>query len=152
MILPPLVFPGRSRESNIQWTMFVRLFVCLFSIEIQTASPISVTFGLGIFFNDGKVLSCVLTQYPNHRGQGAQNRDQWGLCSLNGAIWQGLKRTKVVEHPCFSGGAHVFGIWIWKDLGSICFWRHSQTYSGKVYKTKVVVQLPSSKLGLVLIF
>jgi hypothetical protein len=33
------------------------------------------------------------------------------------------------------GADHVFGpvIWIWKDLGPMCFWSHSQSFSGKDY-------------------
>ncbi len=47
-------------------------------MEIQTASLISVTFVMVIFFNGGKVLSCVLTQYHNLWGRGGQNRARGG--------------------------------------------------------------------------
>ncbi len=40
------------------------MFVCMFSIEIQTVRLISVKFGMGIFFDSGKVLSWVSTPYP----------------------------------------------------------------------------------------
>ncbi len=44
---------------------------------------------------------------------------------------------------------HTFGpvIRIWKDLGPMCFWSHGQSFSGKVYETKVTVHLPNSKEG-----
>jgi hypothetical protein len=32
----------------------------------------------------------------------------------------------------------------------MCFWSHGQSFSGKVYKTKVRVHLPNSKVGQVL--
>jgi hypothetical protein len=32
----------------------------------------------------------------------------------------------------------------------MCFWSHSQTFSGKVYNSKVRVHLPNSKVGQVL--
>ncbi len=51
------------------------------------------------------------------------------------------------------GVDHIFGpiIWIWKDLGPMYFWSHGQSFSGKVYQTKVRVHLPNSKVGQVLI-
>jgi len=47
---------------------------------------------------------------------------------------------------------HIFGpiIWIWKDVGPMCFWSHGQALSGKVYYTKVVARLPNSKVVQVL--
>ncbi len=50
--------------------MCVCVFVCLFCIEIQTARPISMKFGMGVVLEGEKVLSWVLTPYPNPRGQG----------------------------------------------------------------------------------
>jgi hypothetical protein len=32
----------------------------------------------------------------------------------------------------------------------MCFWSHGQSFSGKVYETKVIVHLPNSKVGQVL--
>ena len=32
----------------------------------------------------------------------------------------------------------------------MCFWSHGQSFSGKVYKTKVIMHLPNSKVGQVL--
>jgi hypothetical protein len=50
------------------------------------------------------------------------------------------------------GMDHILGpvIRIWKDLGPMCFWSHGQSFSGKVYQTKVRVHLPNSKVGQVL--
>ncbi len=47
------------------------------------------------------------------------------------------------------GADHIFQpvIWIWEDLGPMCFWSHGQSFSGKVYQTKVRVHLPNSKVG-----
>jgi hypothetical protein len=33
----------------------------------------------------------------------------------------------------------------------MCFWSHGQSFSGKVYETKVIVHLPNSKVGQVFI-
>jgi hypothetical protein len=47
------------------------------------------------------------------------------------------------------GADHIFGtlIRIWKDLGHMCFWSHAQSFSGKVYYTRVVAHHPNSQLG-----
>jgi len=49
--------------------------VCVFSIDIQTAKSILVKFGMGIFFDGRKVLSLVLTGYPNPGVRGALNEN-----------------------------------------------------------------------------
>jgi len=50
------------------------------------------------------------------------------------------------------GADHIFVpvIQIWKDVGPRCFWSHVQSFSGKVYYTKVVLRLPNSKVVQVL--
>ena len=42
------------------------------------------------------------------------------------------------------GVGHLFGpqIWIWKDLGPVCFWSRGPSLSSRVYKIKVVVYVP----------
>ena len=55
------------------WGVFVRVFVCVFvclsSKEIQTSGPILVKFGKEVFLEGGKVLGGVLT--PTTQVQGA---------------------------------------------------------------------------------
>jgi hypothetical protein len=45
------------------------MYVCMFSIEIQTAQTISVKLGTGILLGGGKVLIWVPTPHPDPRGQ-----------------------------------------------------------------------------------
>ncbi len=75
--------------------------VCVFSIEIQTERLILVKFGIstGIFFDGGKVLSWVLTPYPDPQGQGPP---KWEQGCLNHAIWQKIYKSKVVGPTCLS--------------------------------------------------
>jgi len=65
---------------------------------------------------------------------------------------QKLKKTKVVGKICLVGADHIFVpiIWIWKDLGPMCFWSHGKPSPGKVSKMKVVEHLPNRKVGQVL--
>jgi hypothetical protein len=84
--------------------VWVWVCVCVFSIEMQIAWPmILVKFDTGILLNGGKVLDWVLMPYPYPWVQWSQNRFL-GECSFNSATWQNLTKTKVVGHPCFSGG------------------------------------------------
>ncbi len=71
------------------------------------------------------------------------------LCSLIHVLTK-LNKTKDVAHTnILVGVKHIFWpvIWIQKDLGPMCFWSDGQSFSGKVYNTKVVVHLPNSKVG-----
>jgi hypothetical protein len=74
------------------------------------------------------------------------------LCSLKSVLTE-LNKTKDVAHTnVLVGVKHIFWpvIWIQRDLGPMCFWSHGQSFSGKVYNTKVVVHLPNSNVGQVL--
>ncbi len=51
---------------------------------------------------------------------------------------------------CWSATHFLHIIRIKKDLGAICFWSHGQSFSSKVYITKVRVHLQNSKVGQVL--
>jgi hypothetical protein len=59
-------------------------------------------------------------------------------------IKQNLKGRSVLV-----GADNISGpvIWIWKDVGPMCFWSHGQSFSGKFYYTKGVVLFPSSQLA-----
>ncbi len=46
------------------------MYVCMLSIEIQTAQTISVKLGTGILLGGGKVLIWVSTPHRDPRGQG----------------------------------------------------------------------------------
>ncbi len=75
------------------------------------------------------------------------------LCSHNLVLWWKFNKTKYIAHiNVLVHVKHIFWpvIWIQKDLGPMCFWSHGQSFSGKVYKTKVVVRLPNIKVGQVL--
>ncbi len=77
----------------------------------------------------------VLTLYPNPRGQGGPKLGLGCIHSRKSETRQHFYKTKVIGKDCFSGADHIFGpvIWIWKDLGPMCFWSHGRTFSGKVY-------------------
>jgi hypothetical protein len=100
-------------------------------------------------FKAGRFLAGFWACTPTPWDQGGPKRGPGCLCSLNRPIWQKLYTTKVVGHTCLVGANHICGsiIWIWKDPGSMCFWSHGQSFSNRVYKTKVVVHLTSSQLG-----
>jgi hypothetical protein len=55
-------------------------------------------------------------------------------------------KQKLLGARVLVGVDHIFGfvIWIWKDLGPMYFWIHGQSFSSRVYKTKVVVHLLNS--------
>ena len=109
-------------------------------------------FGIGIYFDGRKVLSYVSTLYLNPRGQGALSR-VWGCtCSLNHSTRQEVYSTKVVGKVSFSGGGSNFSVHN-PDLevpGPHVLLSCSQSFPGGVYKTKVVVCLPSGQRGQVL--
>ncbi len=92
-------------------------------------------FGIGIYFEGRKVLSMVLTLYPDPRGQGGPKQGVGGIYSLNCETRQNFYNTKVVGKDHFSGGGSYF--WAHNpDLegpGPMCFWSHGQSFSGKVY-------------------
>jgi hypothetical protein len=94
-----------------------------------------VKFGIGIYFDGGKILKKVSTLYPDPRGQGALKQGMGCIYSLNRETRQKFYNTKVVGKDPFRGADHNFGpvIWIWKDLGPMCFWSHGQSFSGKAY-------------------
>ncbi len=74
------------------------------------------------------------------------------LCSLNRVITK-LNKTKDVAHiNVLIKVKHIFWpvILIQKDLSPMCFWSHGESFSGKVYNTKVVLHLPNSKVGQIL--
>jgi hypothetical protein len=74
-------------------------------------------------------------------------------CALIPGVWGALKRVwgastastvrlgknfikqKLLGRTVLVRADHIFGpiIWIWKDLGTMCFWSHGQPFSGKVY-------------------
>ena len=65
-------------------------------------------FGIGIYFDGGKVLKIVSTLYPDPRGQGALKQGMGCIYSLNRETRQKLYSTKVVGKDCFSGGGSYF--------------------------------------------
>jgi hypothetical protein len=62
-----------NSKHNIPTYIYTHIYIYLFIIEIQTVSPILVKFGIRIYFDGRKVLSDVVTLYPNPQGQGALN-------------------------------------------------------------------------------
>ncbi len=121
------------------------MFVCLFSVEIQTARPISVKFDFGIFFDGGKVLSWVLTPYPNPRGPGALYRVPGGFAASTVRLGENIRKQNLKGAPVLVVADCVVRpvIWVLKDLGPICYWSHGQSFSGRFYNTKVAVHVPS---------
>jgi hypothetical protein len=58
-------------------------------------------------------------------------------------------KQKLYGRSVLVGADYSFGpiIWIWKDLGPMCFWSHSQSFSGKISKMKLLQHLPNKKMG-----
>ena len=97
-------------------------------------------FGIGIYFDGEKVLKMVSTLYPNPGVRGALNR-VWGASTASTVrLAKNFIKQKLYGRTVLVGADHIFGtlIWIWKDLGPMCFWSHGHSFSGKVYYTKVV--------------
>jgi hypothetical protein len=71
------------------------------------------------------------------------------LCSLNPVLTKLNKTKDVAPTNVLVEVKHIFWpvIWIQKDLGPMCFWSNGQSFSGKVYNTKVAVHLPNIIMG-----
>jgi hypothetical protein len=67
-----------------------------------------VKFGIGIYFDGGKVLETVSTLYPDPRGQGALKQGMGCIYSLNRETSQKIYKTKVVGKDHFSRGGSYF--------------------------------------------
>ena len=65
-------------------------------------------FGIGIYFDGGKVLKIVSTLYPDPRGQGALKQGMGCIYSLNRETRQKFYKTKVVGKDHFSRGGSYF--------------------------------------------
>ncbi len=85
-------------------------------------------------------------------GSGGPKQGLQSIYSLNCETRQKFYKTKVVGNVFLVGADHIFGpvIRIWKNLGPMCFWCHGQSFSGKVYETKVIVHFSNRKVGQVL--
>jgi hypothetical protein len=69
------------------------------------------------------------------RVRGALNR-VWGASTASTVrLGKNFIKQKLLGRTILVGVDHIFGpvIWIWKDLGPMCFWSHGQSFSGKVY-------------------
>ncbi len=84
------------------------IYIYSYPIEIQTVRPILVKFGIEIYFDGRKVLSMVLTLYPDPRGQGALKQGMGCIYSLNRETRQKFYKTKVVGKDGFRGGRIIF--------------------------------------------
>jgi hypothetical protein len=92
-----------------EWRLqFEVLYIYSYLIEIITVGPILVKFGIGIYFDGGKVLSMVLTLYPDPRVRGALKQGMGCIYSLNCEARQNFYKTKVVRKDHFSGGRSYF--------------------------------------------
>jgi len=72
---------------------------------------------------------------PTPRVRGALNR-VWGASTASTVgLGKNYIKQKLWGRTVLVGADHIFGpvIWIWKDLGPMCFWSHGQSFSGKVY-------------------
>ena len=76
------------------------MYVCLFSIEIQTAGWIGMKFGTEVVLEGGKVLGGGgFDPVPPPPGYGVRKGGTGCLWSLNRAFWQKLYKTKVAGNP-----------------------------------------------------
>ena len=69
-----------------------------------------------------------------------------GFWSLSCVFGQKIYQKKLQGTPNSVGVGHLIGphIWIWKDLGLVCFWSHGVSLSKRVYNTKVAVNISNS--------
>ena len=101
--------------------MWVCLFVCVFSIEIQTAGPIGTKFGTEVVL---KFLGGVSARYPHPPGTGCVK----GVRGASGAstmrFGKNFIKQKLQGTPDLVGAGHLFGpqIRIRKDLGPLEPW------------------------------
>ena len=110
--------------------MSVCLFVCVFSIEIQTAGRIGMKFGTEVVL-EGREGSWggVLTRYPHPPDTGCVK----GVRGASGAstvrFGENFIKLKLQGTPDLVGAGHLFGpqIWIRKDLGPLSFWSHGHS-------------------------
>ena len=113
--------------------------------QVLTPTPIplprvgSFKWGPGNFAVSNYPHSCKWVKQSLHvkrQSMGAQMWTGW-ICSLKHVTYILL------------GANHIFGsiISIWNDLVPMYFWNHGQSFSGRVYKTKVVVHLLNSWLN-----
>ncbi len=70
-----------------------------------------------------------------NQGSGALNRAWSASTASTMQLGEYFIKQKLQASPVLVGADHVFGpvIWIWKDLGPMCFRSHGQSFSGKVY-------------------
>ena len=55
-------------------------------------------------------------------------------------------KQKLLDTPNLVGVGLLIApqIWIWEDLGPVCFWSHGASFPRRVYNIKVVVNVPNS--------
>ena len=127
--------------------------VCLFESSERPGrwtNPHQIWYG-GLIYK-GQVIGYVSAPGVDPRGQGGPKQGLESIYSRNRETRKFFYKTKVVGKVCFSGGGSYF--WARNpDLegpGPMCFWSHGESFSGKGYKTKVIMHLPNSKVGQVL--
>ena len=122
------------------------MYVCLFSIQNQTAGKIAMKFGTEVVLKGGKVLGGFWLGTPDPVGMGCI-KGVWVPLEPQPCILAKLYKTKVAGHPHFSlsvlyrnpnhqmDGNEIWGhifrpkIWIQKDLGPMSFCSHVHSYS-----------------------
>ena len=101
------------------------VFVCVFSIEIQTAGQIGTKFGMEVVLEGGKVS----TRYPHPPGTGCIKGERGASGASTVFFGENFIKQKLQGTPDLVGAGHLFGpqIRIWKDLGPLSFWSHGHS-------------------------
>ena len=78
--------------------------------------------------------------------QGAQKGVPWDSGASAVYFGENFKKQKLLGTLNLVGVGHLFRpqIWIWKNLGPVSFWSRGHSLSRRVYKIKVVVNVPNS--------
>ena len=103
------------------------MFVCLFSIEIQTAAWIGMKFGTEVVL-EGEGSWGVSAQYPT-QDTGCVKGVQGASGASGVHFGKNFIKQKLQGTPDFVRAGHLFGpeIWIRKDLGHLSFWSHGHS-------------------------
>ena len=83
---------------------------------------------------------------PSSQGPGDLKGGPSGVLEPQQCIFGFNFLTKKLQGtPKLVGVGHLIGpqIWVWKNLGPVCFWSHG-TFPRRLYEIKVVVNVPNS--------
>ena len=118
------------------------MYVCLLSIEIQTAGWIG--WNLTQRWSSRGEGSWVFFTPPHPLGTGCIKGVQGASGASTMHFGENFIKQKLQGTPDLVGAGHLFGPQIWKDLGPMSFWSHGHSLWRIAYKIKVAWYVPNS--------